>query len=432
MRSDACRTRSRSSHVHQSLERTLILLAAALAAIVIWTTVVFIATRDGWLREPLAPRGDAGAFVNAAAARLEAQVRGNVALRLLERGEVVAEHFASIDAPVDADTRFQVASVSKWVTAVGVMTLVDADRVSLDAPVSRYLRRWTLPPNPLNDEVTVRRLLSHTAGLTDGLGYNGFAPGERVQLLEESLTRAADAMPGADGIVRVGSEPGAGWLYSGGGYGLLQLLIEEVSGTSFENYMQQHVLQPLGMNRSTFDPDRAEDSNLAGIFGLDGSAALRYRFAVPAAAGLYSTAVDLTRFVQAHLGTDDALPSGMLTSMRAPHGTVLGVPIWGLGVLLYAPNGTGGFVIGHDGYNAPAINATVRVDPATGDAIIVLATGTPDLATSLGSEWVFWHTGSIDVLMLDRSARAMIVTIALGAGVIALAAVLVARRRRRP
>jgi CubicO group peptidase (beta-lactamase class C family) len=103
------------------------------------------------------------------------------------------------------------------------MALVEQGRVDLDEPAARYLSRWRLPESEFdNDQVTVRRLLSHTAGLTDRLGYGGFGPGEPIQSLEDSLTQAADAMGGADGQVRVGEDPGAQWLYSGGGYALLQ------------------------------------------------------------------------------------------------------------------------------------------------------------------------------------------------------------------
>ena len=77
------------------------------------------------------------------------------------------------------------------------MKLVDNGQLDLDAPVSNYLTRWQLPPSPFNNqEVTVRRLLSHTAGLTDGLGYSGFEEGHPLQSLEQSLTKAADADSG--------------------------------------------------------------------------------------------------------------------------------------------------------------------------------------------------------------------------------------------
>jgi CubicO group peptidase (beta-lactamase class C family) len=163
---------------------------------------------------------------------------------------------------------FQMASVSKWVTSWGVLALVQQGRLELDAPVSRYLTRWRLPPSEFdNDGVTVRRLLSHTAGLTDRLGYFGFPPGTPAQSLEDSLTYATDHTPIADGHARVGYAPGSRWLYSGGGFTLLQLLIEEVTHDRFAHFMQQTVLDPLGMTRSTFDEDAAMARGVATFAG---------------------------------------------------------------------------------------------------------------------------------------------------------------------
>ena len=71
------------------------------------------------------------------------------------------------------------------------------------------------------------------------------------------------------------------------------------------------------------------------------------------------------------------------------------MPVWGLGETLYVPNGTGSYVIGHDGNNYPAINTTARIDPATGDGIVVLESGNGTLASEIGGEWVFWHTGTV-------------------------------------
>ncbi len=239
--------------------------------------------------------------MDAAIAEIDRTRRGNVAFVLIENGQVFGEHFTSVGQPVDRDTLFQVASMSKWITAWGVMTLVEAGTLDLDAPVSTYLTRWSLPKSEFdNGAVTVRRLLSHTAGLTDGLGYGGFAPGQPVQPLVASLTRAADASPGADGAVRVGIEPGSAFKYSGGGYTLLQLIVEEVSGQSFNDYMRSAVFEPLGMTRSTYSLEGASTTNVAEFYDVDGTPAIHYRFTSLAATSLYTSAADVTRFIQAH------------------------------------------------------------------------------------------------------------------------------------
>lgn len=418
-------------------------LIAMLATAIIWVALVLTATLEGWGRTALAPAGDTAAFLAAARERIDSARAGNLVLRLIESGVVKGDYSMSIDAPVDAESVFQVASLSKWITAVAVMSLVEAGRIDLDAPVSQYLTRWQLPESEFDNKgVTVRRLLSHTAGLTDGLGYGGFAPGEPVQPLTASLTHAADASPGADGRVRVGQPPGGQWQYSGGGYALLALLIEEVTGGTFEDYVRTTVFGPLGMRRSTFDADIAAQWGVVDFYDTDGTPATHYRFTAPAAAGLYTTVADMTAFVglfdreQSSSSTSTVLSEPTIAAMQAPQAHQFGAAIWGLGTILYAPNDAGGFVIGHDGSNTPAINTAVRFNPANGDAIIVLETGSPLIATQIASEWVFWQTGNVDLFDVITATPQMLLLTAAG-----LIAILVTgffalwrvwRRKRRP
>ena len=410
-----------------------------IALLVSWTAAVVVGTVEGWWREPLAPRGDARAFMDAAIERVDSAHAGNAVFALIEGGSVYDEHAVSVGDPVDRNTVFQVASLSKWITAWGVMALVEEGRFHLDAPVSTYLTRWALPESDFdNDGVTIRRLLSHTAGLTDGLGYAGFEPGRPVQTLEASLTRTADASSGESGGVQLGYEPGTDWQYSGGGYTLLQLLIEEVTGESFEVYMQRAVFQPLGMSNSSFNWTPAQGSKLATFYDVDSTPATHYRFTALAAASLYTSVSDLTRFVQAHLLGEDGAPIGRrvlnpatLEQMWRPHGSQMGQDIWGLGTILYASNDGGGFVVGHDGNNGPAINTAARLNPATGNGIVMLETGNPLLATRTAGEWVFWETGNIDILTIAMGAEKMLNTVAFGCLLIILAALLVAWRLRR-
>jgi hypothetical protein len=104
-----------------------------------------------------------------------------------------------------------------------------------------------------------------------------------------------------------------------------------------------------------------------------------------------------------------------------------------LGTVLYAPTPAGAAVFGHDGVNDPAISATVRINPQTEDAIIVLATGSSRLASQLGAEWVFWQTGLPDILTIPAEVRGVLPLLFAGAGAIVLAAWAPAwlRRRRR-
>ena len=410
---------------------------ATVATAAAWATLVFFAASEGWGREPLTSEETPEAFLQSARRMIESENVGNVGLAVIEQGRVVGHAYASVGEPINGSSLFQVASLSKWLTAWGVMVLVEEGLIDLDTPVSTYLSRWRLPDSSFdNDGVTVRRLLSHTSGLDDALGYAGFDSREDVESLEASLTKASDASPGRSGVVRVGREPGSGWAYSGGGYTLLQLLIEEVSDQSFTAFMKAKVFSPLGLDRTTFDHAAAEEMGLAENYSLDGAAEpLRWYTAV-GAASLFTTVDDLAAFLSAQAPQSDqsVLSDSTLKLMRTSHATQMGVDTWGLGVILYTANGSGDYIVGHDGNNEPAINTSARIDPATGDGIVVLATGSPMLATRLAGEWVFWKTGNVDNLMFVLELERTIIWMAVGALVILLTAVvagLVHRRRMR-
>ena len=403
----------------------LVIALTTVAGVLGWIALVVAGAVYGWWHRPIAPAGNAAAFVSAAKQLIESRDRGNVAFRLIDHGVPAGERFVSIGEPVGPETLFQVASLSKWITAWAVMTLVESGKVDLDAPVSRYLTRWQLPSSEFdNDGVTVRRLLSHTAGLTDGLGFAGFPPGAELPSLEEDLNHP-DASPGHNGVIRVGTEPGSKWRYSGGGYLILQLLIEEVTGETFEGYLRRALFDPLGMARSTFTVDDSTP-DVATFYDANGGKAIHYRFRAKSAASLYTNVNDMTRFVQAHFTGPAGEPAGRgvlapatLQLMRRPQARALGADIWGLGVMLYAPL-EDDFVVGHDGNNDPAINTAVRFNPRTGDGIVVLETGDPTLASTLAGEWVFWQTGHMDFIMLTIGLRRIVWLVATGAVAIVL------------
>lgn len=403
----------------KQIAKVLLVMAAAL---LLWGAFVVAGTLQGWWHRPIAEGDSPEAFLEAVERATSAEFVGSVALALMKGGEIQREHFYSVDAVVDRNTVFQVASMSKWISAIGVMTLVEDGRIDLDAPVREYLTRWQLPRGDFdNDGVTVRRLLSHTAGLTDGLGYSGFPPGIPVQGLEQSLTRAADADEGISGEVHVGVEPGSEFIYSGGGYSLLQLLVEEVTGQSFALYMKEAVLEPLGMLQSSYSSEDVSSDELVQFYNADGSKALHYRYTSLAATSLYTSLADLEQFFQMHLdrGPGHVIGRGVLAAetlelMRQPHASTMGLDIWGLGTILFTSTKNGDRMVGHDGQSTPAINTAVRLDPQTGNGIIVLTTGHPDLATRMASEWVFWSTGRVDTLLFTMLQRGM--TSALGIG----------------
>lgn len=406
---------------------------------IVWVVFIYYGFINGWLHKPITNQNTNQAFIEAVHTEVNTAFVGNFAMALFEDGKIVDELFYSNDTPVSKHTIFQVASLSKFISAMGVMKLVEERKLDLDTPINNYVSRWKLPPSEFdNDKVTVRRLLSHTAGLTDGLGYSGFELGTPIQSLEESLTKASDADEGASGIVKVGIAPGTEFNYSGGGFTLLQLLIEEISGQDFDTFMKESLFNPLGMKNSTYIWDDSLQSKLCDFYNSDGTQAQHYIYTSKAATSLYTTLSDLELFFQFYMQVEknqslkkDVLNTETLKMMRQPHASVLGEDIWGLGTMLYIPTNTNDFIIGHDGKNTPPINTAFRIHPGNGNGIIILETGHPILATKLASEWVFWKTGRLDTLLFTIEQEQLISSIAIGGIVILLGSIFLGFFRKK-
>lgn len=226
-------------------------------------------------------------------------------------------------------------------------------------------------------------------------------------------------------MIRVDRQPGAEWEYSGGGYLLLQLLVEETSGMAFADYMRQMIFEPLGLTRSTY-AYLGEQENVAPSVSENGEAAPVYKYAAASATGLATTAHDLELFVRSQLpqsGAKQRLPHERLEQMRAPEASVAGLPIWGLGTMLYAETASGDFIFGHAGQNEPAINADVRLNPDTGDGVIVLVTGNQSLATRLGFQWTFWQAGRPDFIGIGSEIQRVLPWFAAGVLIILIGTV---------
>ncbi len=222
------------------------------------------------------------------------------------------------DDPVRLDTPFQASSLSKPIAAAVALTLVADGSLDLDLPVSSYLDSWPLL-GPVDDGVTLRRLLSHTSGLgVDAFaGYpsDGTPPELREILLGEG---------GANhGPIKVKTNPGLGYLHSGGGYVLLQYLVSKVSGSSFEREARGRLLNPVGMKNSSFGgvPEDASAGHRADGVPVEGGPRVHPELA---AAGLWTTAVDLARFVlflQSQKGSYEGhriIPRDLIEEMMSP------------------------------------------------------------------------------------------------------------------
>jgi CubicO group peptidase (beta-lactamase class C family) len=214
---------------------------------------------------------------------------------------------------VDTSTLFQAASISKPVSAVVALRMVERNELGLDEDVNRKLKSWTVPENEFTNRrpVTLRGLLSHSAGLTMH-GVPEFAADAELPTLVEILN---GEFPAASEPVRLFAEPGTMYRYSGGGYIVLQILLTDVARRSFAPLARELVLQPAGMSSSTFEqplPQHLRQNAAVGHLGngtpLEGS---WHTLPEQAAGGLWTNPTDLASFMlelwRSYHGHSDAL-----------------------------------------------------------------------------------------------------------------------------
>lgn len=266
---------------------------------------------------------------------------------------------------IDSNTRFQFGSMSKPITAWAVMTLVEQRKIDLDQPVNKYLKSWKLESSQFDSsEVTVRRVLQHTAGLSVP-SVSGVDAGTEVPSLIDELSGKG---PSATAVTII-EKPGTKFIYSGGGYALLQLMIEDVTGTSFEKYVQQIIFKPLGMTTATFAADKKTLSKAATPY----DAALKplsFRFySAQSAAGLYATLDDYVKFVTAACSANNRILKRQTLDLMFQSDTV--TDRYGLGYELM-PRLTGNPIISHSGSN-PGWKANFILFPVEGVGIVVAA-----------------------------------------------------------
>jgi CubicO group peptidase (beta-lactamase class C family) len=175
------------------------------------------------------------------------------------------------------------------------MQLTEKGMVRLDDPVNKSLTRWKLPLSSFDvSKVTLRRILSHTAGLSVH-GYGGFEQGTKLLSLEESLSGKTKRNGES---VRLINEPGTKWEYSGGGYTLAQLLLEEKTKETFAYFMRKNVFQPLGLMHSNYEWTEEMKANSATAYDTLGNPIKNRIFTEQAAAGLQTTILDLAHFAE--------------------------------------------------------------------------------------------------------------------------------------
>lgn len=205
----------------------------------------------------------------------------------------------SENRPVTETTLFQAASISKSLNSLGVLKLAEEKKLDLNSDINKYLVSWKFPYDTISKskKITLLNLLSHTAGLTIS-GFPGYSKGEALP----SLPQILDGLkPANTEVVRSSIEPGKKLIYSGGGTTISQLIVMDVTHQPYDVFMQENVLDPLGMFASSFTqpPPETKEKVLATGYKPDGSEIPGKYHIYPeqAAAGLWTNPVDLCKYI---------------------------------------------------------------------------------------------------------------------------------------
>lgn len=293
---------------------------------------------------------------------------------IIKNYQIVAAETVSIDSsiPVTSASLFQAASISKSLSAYAALTLVTSGRLKLDLPANSQLKSWKIPENKyvMKSPVTLRELLDMTSGLSVS-GFPGHPQGMPLPNLNEVLngTPPANTPP-----IRVFSQPGSTYFYSGGAFQVLEQLIEDTTKRPFQKWMNDTLLQPLHMNDSVFQyPLQSPFLSKAVPGFLSNGKKIKggwNNYAIAASGGLWSTPTDLAKFAinvsQAYQGKEQGLITKnvaiqMLT--RQPNTD------YGLGVVVNGEGDTLNFrKAGHNlGYHSQLL-----MFPHSGDGAVIM------------------------------------------------------------
>jgi Beta-lactamase class C and other penicillin binding proteins len=309
----------------------------------------------------------------------------SLAVAVVKDGKIVWEEgfgWANREKRVAATphTMYSLASISKPITATGLMLLVKNGKLDLDRPVNDYLGRAKLRAR-VGDaaDATVRRVANHSSGLP--LHYQFFYSDEpyRRPPMEETISRYGN-------LVTI---PGEKYQYSNLGYGILDYIISRLSGRSFEEYLRVEVFQPLGMTRTSVGIDPGLEPYAAERYGVDGLPIPFYDFDHPGGSAIYSSAHDLALFalfhLKAHLPEQKAILSDEMIDAMHEFTVKTGKNSgYGIGFAIEDLPG-GGRIVSHTG-GMGGVATTMRLVTSERLGIVVLCNASTSLPHRIADE----------------------------------------------
>ena len=296
---------------------------------------------------------------------------------------------------VTPNTLFQSASIGKSLTAAATMHFVENGYLNLDENVNEKLVSWKVPENRFTkqEKVTLRRLLSHTAGMSVH-GFRGYSKGEKIPTLRQIL----DGIPPANNKpIRVEITPGKAFSYSGGGFQVVQQLFEDVQMEPFSIIMQEAILLPAGMTSSAYELPLSDDrKNIAAVAhdvnGKPASGKWHDLACFGAGGGLWTTPADLARFgleiSKAYKGKPNKIISHQSAKIMLTPQSEAGdfgrqikrflpifcsQPKYGLGFVLCGQDKD--FIFLHPGHNLPGYRSLLVMMPEKEQGISIMVNG---------------------------------------------------------
>jgi CubicO group peptidase (beta-lactamase class C family) len=295
----------------------------------------------------------------------------SVAIAVIDGTEVEVQDVYNIDDLLQTNTSslFNIGSISKTVTALAIMDLHAKGLINIEDPVEDYLTNWSIPDSQFDsNKVTIASLLNHTSGMSMW-GVSEFPISEKVPTLVEMLTNKTEG----DLDIQLAHEPLTKWQYSGGGYAVLQQLIEEVTKQSFHIYMKENVLNKLGMQNSSFLLDRSTIRASTTPYDAAGQPMERLAFTATSAAGLNASLKDMISLTNFIIGTgsENLLMSRTLFESMLETKDIS--PNYGFGFESFEIEKN--VFVGHSGQNEGWM-ASMLISPSTKKAIVILTNGT--------------------------------------------------------
>ena len=327
---------------------------------------------ENGLLPPILVKGDSVSTFNILDRMHHYKVPG-VSIAIVKDGELsLAKGYGiantSSDSKVDTNTLFQAGSISKPLAALSALKLVENGSIGLDEDVNLYLKEWKVPENDFTsrEKVTLRRLLTHSAGMT----VHGF-PGYQQHDSLPTITQVLDG-DGNTPKIMVDTTPGSIWRYSGGGYTVMEKLVEDITGEPLEEYMA-NILHQIGMHHSTYAQPLPDELHPVASAAYDNGGeiidGLWHNYPEQAAAGLWTTPSDLAKYCIAVQNIMAGLENGVLSRETIEKMLTKHQNDWGLGPSLRWEKDS--LIFGHGGKNAGFTNEMIAF-AYRGDAVIIM------------------------------------------------------------